>query len=128
MTRETRAKALLAAGSVVLALGGCTQSGALQVANTSIQPLDTAVPDTDVPTDTDEAVCAYCPDTDVPSEPDCTSVDMFPCCDERAAWCETQFTIDDPAYSECLFGPGFDGSTGCIPWGPPAPPRFGAYV
>jgi hypothetical protein len=57
--------------------------------------------------------------------PDCTQAeDMAACCDELADWCDD---IYDPAtqdYLDCLYGPGFDGSTGCIPWGPPVPPRM----
>ncbi|MCB9679336.1 MAG: hypothetical protein H6737_29800 [Alphaproteobacteria bacterium] len=122
--RIIRRKALLSASSVVLALGaGCVQHGTVPVVSNAISPIDTGRVDTaalDTAVDTDAVPM---------DEPDCTlpGVDMFPCCDERAAWCTQQHASVD-AQNECLFGPGFDGSTGCIPWGPPAPPRMGAYA
>ncbi len=61
-------------------------------------------------------------------EPDCkdkTSADRGKCCDERMKWCKAQFPTDQNAYNDCYYGPNFSAKcTGCIPWGPPAPPRF----
>ncbi len=45
------------------------------------------------------------------------------CCDDLRVWCEETFAGQE-AIDECVFGPDYDGSTGCIPWGPPAPPAF----
>ena len=47
------------------------------------------------------------------------------CCMHLGEWCQTQFPPEaQEALSACQFGPNYDGSTGCSPWGPPAPPRF----
>jgi hypothetical protein len=106
-----RRQALAAAASVVLAFGlsGCggdAKSGSV----------DSAGGDSDADTDTD---------TDTDAAPDCTldDIDRDLCCAELAAWCETTYGPDDfEAVSVCTFGPDYDGSTGCIPWGPPVPP------
>ncbi|MSQ82639.1 MAG: hypothetical protein EXR77_06930 [Myxococcales bacterium] len=62
----------------------------------------------------------------VTGKPDCTKaigVNWQPCCDELAQWCKAKIK-DEAKVNECLFGPNFDGSTGCVPWGPPAPPAM----
>ena len=115
MNRELiRRKALLAASSVVLAAGlaACPEP----------KVEDTALADTSAETgDTDAA-------------PTCTEVapadtaEYFSCCDELRTWCETTHGVDTQAASDCTWGPGTDGSTGCIPWGPPVPPRMRAVA
>lgn len=57
--------------------------------------------------------------------PDCTdTTDMAACCDELAEYCAGVYDPSTQDYLDCLYGPDFDGSTGCIPWGPPVPPRM----
>lgn len=132
-------KALFAASTVVLAMtAGCTDGGALVPKDSDLlvdsdagqdvldtaRGLDTASTDTDA--DTDRLDTDRPADTDLAAleGPDCRNVaDMTTCCDERRTWCEGEVgTADETALNDCVFGPGFDGSTGCIPWGPPAPP------
>jgi hypothetical protein len=57
-------------------------------------------------------------------EPDCVALglDIEACCDALRTFCGTKHAEGTAAYNDCVFGPGFDGSTGCIPWGPPVPP------
>ncbi|MDP2304796.1 MAG: hypothetical protein Q8P18_02055 [Pseudomonadota bacterium] len=110
-----RRKALFAAGSVVLAatLSACPTPKA--------DSTDTASADTAADTDTDVG----------DGSPDCTETDtaadtaaLVDCCSARAEWCEDAHGSGTDAASACTYGPDFDGSTGCIPWGPPVPPRF----
>jgi hypothetical protein len=139
-----RRKALHAAASVVLAAGisACllptdekaTDDSDLanldtEAAETDRPPADTeALVETATTTDSDPVEPDPTPvETDLAAEtgPDCTEVDpaeVFTCCELRATWCAGQHPVDQEAYNACQFGPGFDGSTGCIPWGPPAPP------
>ena len=121
MTRQStiRRKALLAASSVVLALSAGCRFGEPHLpfggafAN-GIQTINTADTGGD-PIDPDVA-------------PDCSaSQGVGPCCESLAAWCEAEHGVGNAA-DECLFGPDFSGSTGCIPWGPPAPPRLRRMV
>lgn len=112
-----RRKALFAAGSVVLAatLTACPEPSDL--ADTAAR--DTA---TDTAADTDA-------DTG-DGRPDCSSIDMgdseawAACCEALSGWCADAFGATTEEASECTYGPDYDGSTGCIPWGPPVPPRF----
>lgn len=63
---------------------------------------------------------------DATGKPICTGAigaNFQPCCDQMAEWCKSKFK-DQAAQQECLFGPNMDGSTGCVPWGPPAPPAM----
>jgi len=48
------------------------------------------------------------------------------CCLHLGEWCLQQFPneADFDARAECQYGPNYDASTGCSPWGPPAPPAF----
>ncbi len=46
------------------------------------------------------------------------------CCQKLTTWCENAYPKDSKAQSDCVWGPDFNGSTGCIPWGPPAPPEW----
>lgn len=64
---------------------------------------------------------------DTAGKPDCTPTpNVGECCLHLGEWCAQAFPdeADYEARSECQFGPGYDGSTGCSPWGPPAPPKF----
>lgn len=67
------------------------------------------------------------------AKPDCTQVRGQPtapsCCELLAAWCEAAYPPGSTEAADCHWGPNFDGSTGCVPWGPPAPPAMdGAAV
>ncbi len=144
-----RRHALFAARSVTLALalGACESSRTLhpndkEDTGTNTQDSDTlaSTDETDAPDETDAVTDTVETDdtnpveeTDdtVPSgEPDCATdgLDMVACCDARHAWCGEGFAADSEAYNDCVFGPGYDGSTGCIPWGPPVPPRARALA
>ena len=46
------------------------------------------------------------------------------CCELLSNWCEANFPPGSKEANDCYFGPNFDGSTGCVPWGPPAPPAM----
>ncbi len=109
-----RRKALLAASSVALAaaLGGCHPTGEDDTAYASG---DTSIASSD--------------------KPECTGVDpadtgaYTECCYALSAWCGDAHAEGTEDAMVCTYGPGLDGSTGCIPWGPPVPPRFrGASV
>lgn len=63
----------------------------------------------------------------VGAKPNCAALqlDIGPCCDLLSAWCGAAFgAAGQQAIQDCTYGPNYDGSTGCIPWGPPAPPAF----
>ena len=65
-------------------------------------------------------------DTGMAAAPDCTSVpsdEVALCCSELAEWCTELYDDFGDEFNDCLYGPDFDGSTGCSPWGPPVPPR-----
>lgn len=49
-----------------------------------------------------------------------------PCCMNLGEWCLAQFPADEDyeTRAQCQYGPNYDASTGCSPWGPPAPPVF----
>jgi hypothetical protein len=116
MNRELiRRKALLAASSVVLAAGlaACPQP----------KVEDTALADTSAETDTDTDTAPTCTEV-APSD----TAEYFSCCDELRTWCDATHGVDTQAASDCTWGPGTDGSTGCIPWGPPVPPRMRAVA
>lgn len=96
-----RSRALHAAATVVLAMGGCANA-----------PDDSAI----------DLVAVN------PSEPPVCELndDIDDCCRQMKTWCGTHHAAGGDAYDECVFGPDFDGSTGCIPWGPPVPPSLSA--
>lgn len=111
-----RRKALFAAGSVVLA-------ATLAACPTPKPYADTSVGDTALATtETGDG------------GPDCSDVDLSDtgayaeCCGARTDWCEAEHGAGTDAANACIFGPDYDGSTGCIPWGPPVPPRFRGAV
>ncbi|HCH61252.1 MAG: hypothetical protein CL927_12450 [Deltaproteobacteria bacterium] len=65
-------------------------------------------------------------DTGEDMRPDCTEVpaeDWTDCCRALEEWCAEEYATDREAAAECLYGPDYDGSTGCMAWGPPVPPR-----
>lgn len=71
---------------------------------------------------------ANCPDLEA-GQPDCLALRGQPewgtCCSDLGKWCSEKYPDDQNAASTCQFGPNYSGQcTGCIPWGPPAPPRF----
>lgn len=123
---EIRRRALHAAATVVLAFGpACIGS---EKEDDSSSSADDSVADssTDSPADsTTDSPTDSTTDSVATGEPDCNAegVDMTTCCDERMTWCGEQFDPSTEAYATCVWGPGYDGSTGCIPWGPAAPPR-----
>ncbi|MCK6517541.1 hypothetical protein L6R46_21075 [Myxococcota bacterium] len=124
-----RHKALLAASSVVLAMTACVGGDEAKTDDTQAvitdtsgdtqdsQPVDTDPADTNV-TDTSVA--------DTSAQGDCNSVpseEVTECCDALRAACEAEHGAGTDAANECIFGEDFSGSTGCIPWGPPVPPK-----
>ena len=153
-----RRKALVAAGSVVLALGlgACTvPTKADTGASGDSSPTDTgkaadsddtgsASGDTDTgavdtdsgPVDTDSGgaetggkdtdTAPVDTDTASAKKPDCTIMDtgIAACCEALSEWCNDAYGADRSAVDTCIYGPDYDGSTGCIPWGPPVPPAF----
>lgn len=63
----------------------------------------------------------------VGAKPNCAALqlDIGPCCELLSAWCGSAFgAASQQEIQDCTYGPNYDGSTGCIPWGPPAPPAF----
>jgi hypothetical protein len=108
-----RRKALSAAASVVLAFGAVACDPSVLGGDSAT---DTSVADTD-DTDTSGADTG---ETCVGLENEALS----DCCAELAATCNAEYGEGTEEASTCTYGPDYDGSTGCIPWGPPAPPRF----
>ncbi len=128
--RELHRKALMAAGSVVLALGigGCAGASAYEVDDDGFFS-GRAADDTALSSADDTG--SDCDGGD--DVPDCLGIDdgeeWAACCSELAEWCAEEHPHNDDAMMACTYGEDFDGSTGCIPWGPPVPPRFrGALV
>lgn len=137
---EAHTKALAAARSVTLALvAGACSSGSLSKptdqGTVDSDAADTELADTTsshtggetdaLDTDADDTEVAH---TDEPgAKPDCVAqaLDIVACCDALRAWCEVEHAgdTDTTDLDACIYGPGYDGSTGCIPWGPPVPPR-----
>jgi hypothetical protein len=111
-----------------------TDTASTDTASTDTASTDTASTDTakvDVAADdvaqADVADGQGCPPLGV-GEPDCTdqnSPEWGTCCQEHQKWCTAAFPVDMEAANTCQFGENFSGTcTGCIPWGPPAPPAF----
>ncbi len=69
---------------------------------------------------------------DAADKPDCSKAQQggnwAQCCEALRAWCDAAFGAGSQASTECQFGPNFDGSTGCTPWGPAAPPAWSDRV
>lgn len=64
-----------------------------------------------------------------PDKPVCLALQGKPewgtCCETLGTWCQQAHPGNDQAANVCVFGENFSGAcTGCIPWGPPAPPPF----
>ena len=142
---QIRQKALLAASTVVFAFSmpGCvpttghpkTDTSGDSVSDTAsadTSTSDTSTSDTstsDTARDTSSGDTSTHDSSDTAStgdgRPDCTAVpaeDVNECCSALAEWCYANVAPEDR--SDCYLGPDFDGSTGCSPWGPPAPPRL----
>ena len=117
---QLRRKALFAASSVVLAA--------------ALAACPTPKPDLDDTASVDTARTDTAADTDTvvgDGSPDCTGLTdtaeaaaVGECCTARAEWCEEEHGSGTDAAGFCTYGPDYDGTTGCIPWGPPVPPRF----
>lgn len=130
-----RRKALVAAGTVVLALGlgACERlDGSYdddedesawgfedEADDTGLAEADDTGPAEGGCEEEDEAL-------------DCTGIsdmdEYTACCEDLAAACRLEHPLGGDAYYDCVYGSDFDGSTGCIPWGPPVPPRFRAAL
>lgn len=107
-----RRKALSAAASVVLALGtaGCGPS-----------------PETGGTVASDDASTADSGEAGSPEQATCEALEggaQATCCEALRDACNDEYGEDTPEAHDCYYGPDLDGSTGCIPWGPPAPPEF----
>lgn len=116
---------------------------AADVASNDAAVTDSAVTDSATPVDTladtatsddaadttaaDVADTAGCGDPE-PGAPNC--LEVLPamrsqCCMDRSEHCAKAYPGNGDDASICQFGPNFSGQcTGCIPWGPPAPPSF----
>ena len=73
----------------------------------------------------DAAACGPLED----GQPDCEPLQGKPewgtCCADLGKWCQTKHPSNQEQASICQFGHNYSGKcTGCIPWGPPAPPAF----
>lgn len=96
--------------------------------DTALADTDTVLADTDpVPNDTDTLLgdTGFTVDPAGP-KPDCVALGLQigACCHALVDWCTANVVAGTASqdYSACVYGPTFDGSTGCIPWGPPVPP------
>lgn len=110
-------------GSDTDAAGDTDQADTSLLADT-----DTVVADTDpVVVDTDTLIgdTAFTVDPSGP-KPDCGALglQLGACCNALVDWCTANVVAGTASqdYTDCVYGPTFDGSTGCIPWGPPVPP------
>jgi hypothetical protein len=115
-----RHKALLAASSVVLAMTACIGGDETKTDDTSAVVIDTSGGDTEDSQVTDTRV------VDTSAQGDCNSVpdeEIMGCCEALRVACESEHGAGTEAANECIFGEDFSGSTGCVPWGPPVPPR-----
>jgi len=117
-------KALVAAASVVLAFGtGCFDP------EKDDEPLDTeaSVDDSASADDTSDTSSNDTADSSIDDRPDCSEVldgeELMECCNSLGEWCAAEYGEESDEYLVCVYGPDYDGSTGCIPWGPPVPPR-----
>lgn len=127
-----RRKALVAAGTVVLALGSIACEPAESYGDYELEAAD------DTGADYGDADGEACDEDDEGgafdwlSGPDCTDIadseEWSDCCETRSAYCKARFPLNPNRALECTYGPDYDGSTGCIPWGPPVPPGFRAAV
>ena len=62
---------------------------------------------------------------EIPACLDISAPNWSECCQERAVLCGEKYPKDNQAAQTCTYGDNFSGQcSGCIPWGPPAPPAF----
>lgn len=108
-TNQLHAKALAAASSVVLALGLTACDLGSEYGTAAADTADTGTCEVD-------ETWLSCESAD----PDA----LIDCCQKLAKVCLALHPIDQEAQSACTYGPDYDGSTGCIPWGPPVPPAL----
>ena len=126
---EIQRRALKAAATVVLAMNA---TGCWLVADDSGEPVgaDTATGTTALttPTTGTDAETGETAPVDtapaLPAEPDCSVIPVDECCTEWMDYCDDFFSAKTDDWMDCVYGKDFDGSTGCIPWGPPVPPRM----
>jgi bacillopeptidase F (M6 metalloprotease family) len=124
---EIRQKALLAASTVVLALSACRgipQDGyPIDEDDTALAQVEA---DTEANTDAEQSDTA----ADSGAKPNCNDEltsdrDAWSdCCADLKAWCEDRFD-SERLQSDCQFDDGSEEGTGCVPWGPPVPPKAG---
>ncbi len=77
----------------------------------------------DVNADADAACKDFEPE--IPACLDMSAPGWGECCQERATLCGQKYPQDSQAAQICTYGDNFSGKcSGCIPWGPPAPPAF----
>lgn len=129
---ELHRKALIAAASVVLALG----AGACDLIDPAPEEgADTALADTgalDTGGDTDLLDTGGDPGgdpgLDLSARSDCSvfAIERLrsACCLKLLMACEEEHPDDLRAKMDCAFGGTDEEGTGCIPWGPSAPPTF----
>ena len=135
-----RRKALTAAASVVLAFSTASCGSDKPIKDTDLDvdipesmtdsggagSTDSGSPSDDSGMPGDTGTTPPMEDTAAPGPPDCTEVapeEWAECCQALEEWCIDEYGSDSEAYAECLYGPDYDGSTGCMAWGPPVPPR-----
>lgn len=113
---ELRRKALLSAGSVVLALGlgACGPKA----------PSAEAAGGGEAASPARAEAQAVEPAEEAESCDDIAWQEVSSCCEELRARCSERHGDGGQGWVDCAFGPDMDGSTGCTPWGPPVPPRF----
>lgn len=124
-------KSLATAATVVLAVSsGCRSSGPGAVSDdpdTDLTDLGGVGSPDDGARDTG-ARDTGAPDTggpdSAPPESCVGAEDLVACCEALEAWCASAHDLDSADYTSCIYGPDFDGSTGCLAWGPPAPPAM----
>lgn len=129
-----RRKALAAAASVVLAFSSAGCATDKPESDGDIDLTETVGPASDLDsggagtTDSGDGATTTSEDTGAFSEDGASCVGLSPeetvaCCSDLMAWCADAYPDDGDALNECVFGADFDGSTGCVPWGPPVPPQ-----
>lgn len=131
---EVHRRALLAAAAVALGTSSCGEATLATPSSADAQAGSDAAEvvaspdaagDASAVTDAEDATTAV----DASGKPDCSAVaaaDLAACCDKLRAWCDAALGVGTEAANTCHYGPGFDASTGCTPWGPPAPPAWTA--
>ncbi len=134
-------KALTAAASVALAFGtGCWHKGPAPVDSGTPANQDSQAGQDDTGNDTGDRDTGKDSadtgkedtgkedtgqdDTGSTEAPSCLETeDLAACCEELSTWCADAYPDDTDEYNVCYYGEDFSGSTGCVPWGPPVPPK-----